>query len=511
MKRMPSRESGRTGVKLEDLLLQPQHLPKPPEEEIPDSSVDNVCSVCETGGPDDELLLCGGFCLRAFHAECLDMDEESIPRPNVYWSCFDCQHGLQRCFTCKQYERTKRMVKCEYSGPDGHCGHYFHAKCIDDYKTTPSSSIIDGLEEERPPYVCQQHHCHTCKISPLITTTTATAPAAAMSKCFKCDVAYCENCRPGAVHVLDDRRYFTCVKHVQDTSSLPPIPIRFMERLVTTRLRSRMRCPSKYKVLVEKDDLKAEHYETQIRKAIKDNKEKVKPMTEKEIEQELARRKKEHVKSILEQNVQLDDEQEQLQQLLASTHTKIKRRPSNESSKTTANSSSSTTTSDSFNALPKRKDPQKKNQRPKKKARIVTNLMPSRRDLEQYQPKNANNYYQRFQNQQEQQQQQQQQQQPYPPVLPEVNIDSLPFGMHAKKRSYEEMNSSSSSSSSGGGSSSSSNVPMSMPPALPIPAAPTKSISEVRSDLLNLVELMLNDQRAKVEKLRISVTCNGEV
>ena len=64
---------------------------------------------------------------------------------------------------------------------------------------------------------------------------------------------------------MDDRRYFTCVKHVQDTTSLPPIPVRFMERLVRTRLRSRMRCPSKYKVLVEKDDLKAEQYATESR------------------------------------------------------------------------------------------------------------------------------------------------------------------------------------------------------------------------------------------------------
>ena len=209
-------------------------------EEIQDTSCDNICSVCETGGPDDDLLLCGGFCLRAFHPVCLD-GAANIDK-NSYWCCFDCVHGLQRCFKCKEYERSNRMIKCTHS----ECGHWFHSKCVDRMSSTSSTTAtnMSSSTESGQAYVCPQHHCHQCNDQSKSKTSK--------SKCFQCPIAYCESCRPAAVHVLDDRKYFTCVKHVQDNASLPPIPIRFMTKLVTTRVRRRMRCPSKYKALVEK-------------------------------------------------------------------------------------------------------------------------------------------------------------------------------------------------------------------------------------------------------------------
>jgi|TARA_B110000090_G_C12990585_1_gene296468 hypothetical protein len=73
--------------------------------------------------------------------------------------------------------------------------------------------------------------------------------------------------------------------------------------------------------------------------------------------------------------------------------------------------------------------------------------------------------------------------------------------MSTKKRSYEEMN-----EPAGGGVG---GVPPVAPSVVPTPV--TKSISKVRSDLLNMVQQMVEGQRIKVEKLRIEATCNGEI
>jgi len=154
------------------------------------------------------------------------MDDSSIPAPNVYWCCFDCKHGLQRCFICKEYERSKRLVKCAHVG----CGHWFHSKCID-YTPTSAATTNDKEAASSPPlppppttYVCPQHQCQKCHknehVATIIPTTTMAnstddqAAATKLNRCFKCPMAYCEACRPAAVHVLDDRRYFACVKHV---------------------------------------------------------------------------------------------------------------------------------------------------------------------------------------------------------------------------------------------------------------------------------------------------------
>ena len=178
-------------------------------KEIPDRACDNVCSICETGGPDDDgLLLCDGFCLRAFHPECIDLKQRD---EDGYWACFDCTHGLQRCFVCKQYERSRRMVKCTYGG--GECGKWFHIACAPG-RTAPAAG--DGSEQasaaagrEPEAYICPQHTCHACGSTDI------------KSKCLKCTKAYCQSCRPAAVHLLDDRKYFTCVEHIQG-AALPP-------------------------------------------------------------------------------------------------------------------------------------------------------------------------------------------------------------------------------------------------------------------------------------------------
>ena len=123
--------------------------------------------------------------------------------------------------------------------------------------------------------------------------------------------------------------------------------------------------------------------------------------------------------------------------------------------------------------------------------------MPSRRDIEQYRPMGSSAST-------------------YGTSAHEFNADIAPYGSSAgdRKRSYEDMSRSGTSMGSGmsrGGVSGGGGGGSSSGGGAPIVQEVEKNVSEVRSDLLAMVQSMVEDQRAKVEKLRLDVTCNGSV
>ena len=486
--------------------------------EIPDARCDSVCSICETGGADDDgLLLCDGFCLRAFHAECLG-DGSSAQGASgtgrgsgsdMYWACFDCTHGLQRCFVCKQYERSKRMVKCTHGG--GECGKWFHVACA------PGKQL--GVA-----YECPQHVCHACG-SPDV-----------KSKCLKCAKAYCQKCRPAAVHLLDDRKYFTCVEHLQGMT-LPPIPIRFMEKLVTTRMKTRTRCPSKHRKALEKErefvkSLPKGRKSGDIGDSDGDDVDDADDERLMSMDQLISLREERALEFLRGQKVRMDSKQQQQSDLLKSVSIAVTSSSSTTSSSSSSKNSSSSRKRKDDDALEKLKAAMNRQNRPRKRARTGghaggnANLMPTASYVSLFQGRNGHDHAVFV---------------PVP-LVPSTSghgqfgassadnapfgasaADSAPFGAGAANNAADSApfgsgsSSSSSSSSStaapavGGGHPSSRKrtfdavAPTS--PVLPLaPATPQQTMADIRAGVLRMVASMLAEQRAKVVALQ-AATC----
>lgn len=349
--------------------------------EVPDSACDNVCSICETGGPDDDLLLCEGFCLRAFHAECLDMEE--APPAGKYWACFDCTHGLQRCFVCKQYDRSRRMVKCTFH--EGRCGKWYHIACAPRKLALSSDGSTDSANEDMDftqSYICPQHICNQCGSTDVKT------------KCLKCTKAYCEKCRPAAVHLLDDRRYFTCVEHLQG-ATLPPIPVRFMEKLVTCRMKNRTRCPAKHRQALEKAKELEKSRDVSKKDRHPDNGSDSDGENEMlmSVDQLLSLREERALEYLKRQNVRMDSKQKQKSDLLKGVSVAISSSVPTTISEGSRHAHSSSKRK-SNDALEKLQAAMNRQARPRKKARVgnahrSSNFMPTASFVAQFQANGA--------------------------------------------------------------------------------------------------------------------------
>ena len=96
--------------------------------------------------------------------------------------------------TCKKYAKDEELVKCS------RCGRFYHLddECTGEYCIWKEPKNEDSM----PEFICGAHFCHACgRENP-------------HTKCFRCVIAYHQECRPPDVHDLDDR-YFVCIKHIQ--------------------------------------------------------------------------------------------------------------------------------------------------------------------------------------------------------------------------------------------------------------------------------------------------------
>ncbi|EQC40453.1 hypothetical protein SDRG_02348 [Saprolegnia diclina VS20] len=85
---------------------------------------DSYCNDCGAGGT---LLLCDG-CPKAFHAACLQLDEDDLS-PGEDWFCSECEN--QSCGQCKRGRiRMDSHVICGSEDGTRGCERVFHLKCV---------------------------------------------------------------------------------------------------------------------------------------------------------------------------------------------------------------------------------------------------------------------------------------------------------------------------------------------------------------------------------------------
>ncbi|OQR91516.1 hypothetical protein ACHHYP_04610 [Achlya hypogyna] len=85
---------------------------------------DSYCTECGAGG---SLLLCDG-CPKAFHATCLQLDEDDLG-PGEDWFCAECEN--QSCGQCKKGRiRMDSHVICGSEDGTRGCERVFHLKCV---------------------------------------------------------------------------------------------------------------------------------------------------------------------------------------------------------------------------------------------------------------------------------------------------------------------------------------------------------------------------------------------
>ena len=201
-------------------------------QEITNNFADDICAICET---TDDLKACDGYCLKSYHSDCIEVgDGRPSDDKNEYWACFDCTHGIHRCFICKEYahDKQKSVVQCSKI-----CGHRFHKKCI--LKTLRENEKPEPLNEDEffSKYICPMHQCQTCKIP-------EDDDKGKLLKCFRCTAAYCRKCIPRAILELSTTK-FICAKHTIESNNLGSIPSNMYKRIRPIKLEHRCRQMSK--------------------------------------------------------------------------------------------------------------------------------------------------------------------------------------------------------------------------------------------------------------------------
>ena len=201
-------------------------------QEITNNFADDICAICET---TDDLKACDGYCLKSYHSDCIEVgDGRPSDDKNEYWACFDCTHGIHRCFICKEYahDKQKSVVQCNKI-----CGHRFYKKCI--LKTLREDEKPEPLNEDEffSKYICPMHQCQTCKIP-------EDDDKGKLLKCFRCTAAYCRKCIPRAILELSTTK-FICAKHTIESNNLGSIPSNMYKRIRPIKLEHRCRQMSK--------------------------------------------------------------------------------------------------------------------------------------------------------------------------------------------------------------------------------------------------------------------------
>jgi hypothetical protein len=119
-----------------------------------------------------ELLICEGPCLRAFHYPCAGLSQ--LPAEDEQFVCTDCTNRKHICAICQNYGLDDEDVfKCNKK----ECGLFFHESClsmrnvevemvpVDDTKKSPDKSDegSGSSMNQRPRFLCPAHNCWTCE------------------------------------------------------------------------------------------------------------------------------------------------------------------------------------------------------------------------------------------------------------------------------------------------------------------------------------------------------------
>ncbi|KAF4317353.1 hypothetical protein BBO99_00007893 [Phytophthora kernoviae] len=169
---------------------------------------EHICVVCEHEG--DDLVVCAGPCISAFHVGCLPTDSGAVEAKNEAWLCPSCRSKTHACFHCKQKgvemlpeetatatssDPSKRPVrKCRALS----CGKFYHQDCITQF---PLARIaIAGTH-----FICPLHTCAGCNQS---------GAQQEAVRCMRCPVAYHARCLPVNCVRQISSKLIICPKHV---------------------------------------------------------------------------------------------------------------------------------------------------------------------------------------------------------------------------------------------------------------------------------------------------------
>ena len=141
-----------------------------------------VCALCMCQG---QLIACDGPCMRSFHLNCIDLNEE--PEADSQWFCSDCESGVHHCFSCGEVgdlqaddDGPMAFKKCSVFK----CGKFYHSQCVRQYELTQFWGSSEAFR-------CPIHYCDICEKS---------GDSMAMLSCLRCPTAYHVRCSPeGAI------------------------------------------------------------------------------------------------------------------------------------------------------------------------------------------------------------------------------------------------------------------------------------------------------------------------
>ncbi|KAG6952805.1 hypothetical protein JG688_00013118 [Phytophthora aleatoria] len=167
---------------------------------------EHICVVCEREG--DELVVCAGPCISAFHLGCLPPSSGAAEASNDAWLCPSCKSKTHACFHCKQTgietlkddapastgtDSNKRPVrKCRALS----CGKFYHQECITQF---PLARIAINTH-----FICPLHTCAGCNQS---------GAQQEAVRCMRCPVAYHAKCLPSNCVRQISSKLIICPQH----------------------------------------------------------------------------------------------------------------------------------------------------------------------------------------------------------------------------------------------------------------------------------------------------------
>ncbi|KAG1692996.1 hypothetical protein DVH05_024032 [Phytophthora capsici] len=179
------------------------------EPEMDRNKGEHICVVCEQEG--DDLVVCAGPCISAFHMGCLPANSGAIEAQNEAWLCPSCRNKIHACFHCKQRgiealkddtptvtsaDPSQRPVrKCRALS----CGKFYHQECITQF---PLARIAINTH-----FICPLHTCAGCNQS---------GAQQEAVRCMRCPVAYHAKCLPPNCVRQISSKLIICPKHGGD-------------------------------------------------------------------------------------------------------------------------------------------------------------------------------------------------------------------------------------------------------------------------------------------------------
>ncbi|CAH0479832.1 unnamed protein product [Peronospora belbahrii] len=178
------------------------------DSEMDRNKGEHICVVCEQEG--DDLIVCIGPCISAFHIHCLPSDSDAMEAQKEAWLCPNCKNKTHACFHCKrtgiemladdtsttgnlELERTKKPVrKCRALS----CGKFYHQECITQF---PLARIAINTH-----FICPLHTCAGCNQS---------GAQQEAVRCMRCPVAYHARCLPSNCVRQISSKLIICPKH----------------------------------------------------------------------------------------------------------------------------------------------------------------------------------------------------------------------------------------------------------------------------------------------------------